>query len=84
MRIFNNLKHLTAICLRFEERLFTSLTMLGLESKASISSTIKENSRFKGALSGLRRFLATEGTLKRMKNAFYLFHLKSSFRSQDI
>ena len=37
----------------------------------------------KGALSGLRQILATENTLKMMKNAF-LFHLKSSFRSQDI
>ena len=38
---------------------------------------------FKGALSGLRRFLADENPFKMMKNAF-LFHLKSSFRSQDI
>ena len=37
---------------------------------------------FNGALSGLRQFLATESPLKMMKNAF--FHLKSSFRSQDI
>ena len=36
-----------------------------------------------GALSGLRQFLATKSPLKMMKNAF-LFHLKSSFRSQDI
>ena len=36
----------------------------------------------KGALSGLRLFLATESLLKMMKNA--LFHLKSFFRSQDI
>ena len=36
---------------------------------------------FKGAISGLRHFLATESALKMMKNA--LFHL-SSFRSQDI
>ena len=38
---------------------------------------------FKGALSGLKQFLATESPLKIMKNVF-LFHLKSSFRSQDI
>ena len=33
---------------------------------------------FKGALSGLRQFLATESPLKMMKNAFY-FTLKSLF-----
>ena len=53
----------------------------------------------KGALSGLRQFLATESPLKMMKNTFYfnqkrkpfknderyfLFHIKSSFRSQEI
>ena len=36
-----------------------------------------------GTLSGLRQLLAIESPLKMMKNAF-LFHLKSSFRSQDI
>ena len=40
-------------------------------------------SLLKGALSGLRLFLATESPLKMMKNAFF-FHLKNSFRSQDI
>ena len=41
---------------------------------------------FKGSLSGLRNFLATESSLKMMKNDFYvLCHLKSSFfRSADI
>ena len=39
--------------------------------------------QFKGSLTGLRQFLATESFLKMIKNAF-LFHLKSSFRSQDI
>ena len=34
--------------------------------------------RFKGALSGLRRFLATESPLKMMKNGFY-FTLKALF-----
>ena len=38
---------------------------------------------FKGALSDLRQFLPTESPFKMMKNIF-LFHLKSSFRSQDI
>ena len=38
---------------------------------------------FKGALSSLRQFLTTKSPLKMMKNVF-LFHLKSSFRSQDI
>ena len=37
----------------------------------------------KGTLSGLRQFLANEILLKTMKNQ-YLFHLKSSFSSQDI
>ena len=37
----------------------------------------------KGALSGLRQFLATESSLKIDERGF-LFHLKSSFRSQDI
>ena len=39
--------------------------------------------RLKGSLSGLRKFLATDNLLKRMKNAIYL-HLESSFHSQDI
>ena len=37
----------------------------------------------KGALSGLRPFLATEIPLKMIENTF-LFHLQSSFFSQDI
>ena len=37
--------------------------------------------QFKGTLSSLRQFLATESILKMMKNSF---HLKSSFRCQDI
>ena len=38
---------------------------------------------FEGAVSGRRQFLATESPLKTIKKRF-LFHLKSSFRSQDI
>ena len=37
----------------------------------------------KGALSSPRQFWPTESPLKMMKNAF-LFHLRCSFRSQDI
>ena len=36
----------------------------------------------KGALSGLKQFLATENLLKMMKKCF-LFHPESSFRSKD-
>ena len=41
-RIFNNAKNRNAISLQFGDRLFTSLTMLGLEAKANICSRIKE------------------------------------------
>ena len=43
LTIFNNVKYRQAICLKFEDRLFTYLTTLGLQEKASICSTIKEN-----------------------------------------
>ena len=42
MRMFDNIKHRGVIYLKFGDRFFTFLTMLGLESKGSISSTIKE------------------------------------------
>ena len=42
--MLNNAKHRNAIYLKFEGRLFFfSLSMLGLQSKVSINSTIKEN-----------------------------------------
>ena len=43
MRAFNNSEHCQAICLKLEDRFFTSLTMLGLQAKANICYTIKEN-----------------------------------------
>ena len=43
MKRFNNVKHRDVIYLKFGDRFLNSVTMLGLESKSSISSTIKEN-----------------------------------------
>ena len=43
MGIFNNVKHRHAICFKYANRFFTSLTMLGLEAKASNCFEIKEN-----------------------------------------
>ena len=53
MTIFNNLKHCEAVCLKFEDKRFTSLTMSGLEAKANNCYTIKEN-----LLLYCRKFLA--------------------------
>ena len=44
----------------------------------NVSSINFSLSIFKGALQGLRQFLATESLLKMMKNAFY-FTLKALF-----
>ena len=41
-RTFNNVKHRHAICLKFEDMFFSSLTKFVLEAKASIYSTIKK------------------------------------------
>ena len=37
-----------------------------------IAIVLRTKRAFKGALSGLRQFLATESPLKMMKNAFYI------------
>ena len=43
MRMFNNLKYRDAIYFKLWDRFFTSLIVLGPESKGSISFTIKGN-----------------------------------------
>ena len=43
VRRFNIVKHHHPICLKFRDRLITSLAMLGLEAKGRICSVIKEN-----------------------------------------
>ena len=54
-----------------------------ISNEISLQQPSEQLRSFKGALSGLRHFLANESPLKMMKNAF-LFHLKSFFRSQDV
>ena len=41
--MLNNVKHFDLIYLNIEDRLFNSLTMLGLELEGSFICTIKEN-----------------------------------------
>ena len=43
IRIFKNVKHRHEICRKYGDRGFTSLTMLGLKTKTSVCSTVKEN-----------------------------------------
>ena len=43
MRIFCNVKHFYTFFFEFGDRLFTSLTMLGFETKANIFSVVDEN-----------------------------------------
>ena len=43
VKIFNYVKYRHKMCLKFADRFFTSLTMLGLQAKASVCSRIKEN-----------------------------------------
>ena len=42
-RILNSVKYRHAICLKFGDRFFTSLAMLGYEARASICYATKEN-----------------------------------------
>ena len=57
--------------------------MIGLVGEKNIHCT-KNEEILKGGLSGLRQFLARESSLMKNDEKCFLFHLKSSFRSQDI
>ena len=43
MTIFNKTKHCQAVCLKFGDRFIPFLNMLGVQAKASICTTTKEN-----------------------------------------
>ena len=58
MKIFKNVKHCHAICLKFGDNFFTYPAMLGLEAKTSICSSIKEN-----GISYCRKFSAFAVTI---------------------
>ena len=53
---------------------------LSLKNVAFEFAYFKVNRKFKGALSGLRQFLATKNPVKMMKNAFYFTNLFSISR----
>ena len=52
--------------------------MLLLSSFLTKTQNFRKNRNIKGALSGVRQFLATENPLKMIKNVFY-FTLKTLF-----
>ena len=56
----------------FYRRLFVTIWSTTFYSRMSFEEFMKMSGGPKVALSGLRQFLATEGPLKIMKDAFYL------------